>query len=135
MILFRVDVPIFNLSVVFAGDCKAEEADDAFYDFRDRNDKSVRVVTGFADAPREATASVTSAKGDVYCWVGNTDHCSTIFHEMVHVAFSICQTRGIELDEELIAYLVGWLEIEVVEKIQDFRDAREKGDQIDSDRD
>lgn len=135
MIFFRVDVPIFKLSIVFAGDCSAEEADNAFYDLPDRNNKSVRVVTGFADAPCCMTAGVTSAKGDVYCWVGDTDCCSTIFHEMVHVAFSICQAKGIEPDEELIAYLVGWLKIEVVEKIQDFRDDRERGDQVDSHRD
>ena len=105
------------MSVVVCGDCSPERANDAFYDYR-----GVRAKIEFEDT---AIGSVTHAKGDVYCWVSDTDLCSTIFHEMVHVAFTICEVKGMKRDEELIAYLVGWLKINVVEKIQDLRDARE----------
>lgn len=117
MILFHVNVPIFDMAVVFCGDCPAEEANNAFYDY-----EGTRAKIQFEDTNR---GSVTDCNGDVYCWVKNTDWCSTIFHEMVHVAFSICEVKGMEPDEELIAYLVGWLKINVVERIQDERDVRE----------
>lgn len=45
------------------------------------------------------------------------NNASTVFHELVHVALGICDLRGMQRDDELVAYLVGWLKQNVADKI------------------
>lgn len=107
---FIVDVPIFRMSVVVCANCSAQEAVDAFYQFRD-----CKAVL----EPRNTDGWVQNFAGDAYMWVKDTDAASFVFHELVHVAFTICELKGMTYDEELIAYLVGWLKIEVADKLFD----------------
>jgi len=105
---FHIDVPMFRMAVCVCADCTSQEAVDAFYDYEGK--RTILDATG-------STAWVQYAGGDVFMWVSDTSEASVVFHELVHVAFGICSTRGMEPDEELIAYLVGWLKIEVADKL------------------
>lgn len=114
---FHVDVPIFIMSVVVVGNCTAEEACAAIYDYEGK-----RTIA----EPRESQGWVQEHNGDVFMWVRDINRASIVFHELVHVAFSICHIRGMQYDEELIAYLVGWLKIEVADKLSDLVEQEEK---------
>ena len=110
---FHVDVPIFRMSVAVCCGCSSQDAVDVFYDYKGKKSR-------LANDARESSSTgwVQAHGGDVFMWVENPkDAASTVFHELVHVAFSICQSRGMQYDEELLAYLVGWLKIEVADRI------------------
>ena len=62
----------------------------------------------------------------MFMWVRDVGRASIVFHELVHVAFSICHIRGMQYDEELIAYLVGWLKIEVADRMFELAEQVEK---------
>ena len=105
---FHVNIPMFRMSVCVCGNCSSQEAVDAFYAYEDK-----RTVLD----PTESTAWVQYAGGDLFMWVSDVSEASVVFHELVHVAFGICEIRGMEKDEELIAYLMGWLKVEVADKL------------------
>lgn len=106
---FHVQVPIFLTAVVFCGGCTAEEAAGAMYRYKGK--KAVL-------EPRETSGWVQTANGDIYVWVRDpAKQASMVFHELTHVAFTICELKGMAPDEELICYLVGWLKMAVGDKI------------------
>lgn len=105
---FHVDIPIFCTSVVLCANCTAEEACAAIYRYK----KKDTVLN-----PEETLSWVQTYEGDVYMWVRDVSRASTVFHELVHVAFAICRLRGMQPDEELIAYLVGWMKIHIADKL------------------
>lgn len=107
--IFGVEIPIFLMHVIFIGDCSAEEAAELAYNYEDGH-----AHVGFSQC---GDGGVRVDKGDIYCWVKDTSKASFVFHELVHVAFSICEEKGIIADEELIAYLMGWLKINVSDKV------------------
>ena len=107
---FHVDVPIFRLSVVACANCSAQEAVDAFYDYEGKRS---------ALKARDSAGWVQHYGGDVFMWVKDTEQASLVFHELVHVAYSICEIKGIAYDEELIAYLMGWLKQNVADELFD----------------
>ncbi len=86
---------------------------DAFYHFEDSKSR-VEVPTG-----AHKLGSVTEYDSDIFMWVKDpNNNASTVFHELVHVIHSLCDLKGIEvIDREFEAYLMGWLKIEVSDKI------------------
>lgn len=112
MKFIRIDIPIFNNSVVFVGDCDAAEASDAIYRYKGKRSK-VEFGGG-------CIGGVRDYGGDVFCWVSDTQKASIVFHELVHVASSIMETRNIPLcreTEELLAYLVQYLKLKLADKV------------------
>ena len=105
---FKVGVPIFRMSILTCANCTPSEACEAFYGYKGKH--SIL-------EPRESDAWVQIYKGDIFVWIRDTDHASTVFHELVHVAYAICDVKGMAFDEELIAYLVGWLKLSVADKL------------------
>jgi len=95
------------MAVIAVANCTAAEACAAIYAYEGKQ----TILE-----PRESTAWVQPHKGDVFVWVRDLSEASVVFHELVHVAFGICSERGMLPDEELIAYLVGWLKIEVADR-------------------
>ena len=112
MIIFHVEVPIFLMGVVVCCDCPPQEAVDAIYDYHGH-----RITL----EPRDCPGWVQHAGGDIYMYVKDADRGSIVLHELTHVAFSICEIRGMKPDEELICYLVGWLKLEVMDRLYDLR--------------
>lgn len=109
MNIFRVDIPIFNRSVVVCADCDELQAKQLFYDYEGKRNE--------IDVPEGKDGCVRHSKGDVFMWVRDSSRASIVFHELTHVAFSICELCGMSFDEELIAYLMGWLKIEVADEL------------------
>ncbi len=105
---FQVDIPIFGISVVTCANCTPMEACNKFYEYK--GERSLLV-------PRESDGWVQHYAGDVFMWVRDLSYAHMVFHELVHVAYSICEIKGMQPDEELIAYLVGWLKIEIADKL------------------
>ena len=105
---FHIDVPIFRMSVVACANCSPQEACSEFYKYLDKQT--------ILD-PRESDGWVQHYAGDVFMWVRDLSQASLVFHELVHVAYSICEIKGMSPDEELIAYLVGWLKLEIADKL------------------
>ena len=105
---FHVDVPIFRMSVVACANCTPQEACNAIYAYEGKQT--------ILD-PRETDGWVQHHAGDVFMWVRDLSQASLVFHELVHVAYSICEIKGMQPDEELIAYLVGWLKMEIADKL------------------
>ena len=111
MKIFTTRVPIFGNGIVVVTDCSAEEANAAVYDL-----EGLRTVVEFIDG--RGCCIVPDGGNDIYVWVGSPqDYASTVFHELVHVAFGICDQRGMQRDDELVAYLMGWLKQEVADRI------------------
>lgn len=110
MKIFRVDVPIFDISIVVCTDCSKEEAKDAFYDYEGK-----RTIV---DMSERCVGRCGLIDGDIYLWVESPNEFARhVFHEIVHAAQFICEAKGMEKDDELIAYLVAWLKVEVADKI------------------
>lgn len=105
---FHVDVPIFRMSVVVCANCTPQEACAEFYAYKGKQSML---------EPRESDGWVQHYAGDVFMWVRDLERASTVFHELVHVAYSICEIKGMHPDEELIAYLVGWLKIGIADRL------------------
>lgn len=106
MNVFHVDVPIFNMAVVCCVDCDSMEAERAFYTYQDS-----RVMIPI---PGDCNGYVVPYEGDLFMWVENPfERVSDVFHELVHIAQGICDTKGMTHDCELIAYLCGWLKTSV----------------------
>lgn len=103
---FQVEIPIFRMSVVTCANCNADKAQELFYSFKGKNSKV---------EARHTDGWVQHYNGDIFMWVRDTEQASIVFHELVHTAFSICEIKGMQPDEELIAYLVGWLKIHVAD--------------------
>ena len=108
---FITHVPIFNLSVLTVIDCTKSEAEEFVYDY-----ESCRSKVSFENG---TCGGVRIDRGDVFMWVKDSNRASIVFHELVHVAFAILEIKGIGSDEELIAYLVEWLKINIVDVIYD----------------
>ena len=99
MKIFVVKVPIFNVDVATCVGCSAEEARNAFYDL-----EGLRSVVPVPEKSRGA------------CCIPD-ENASVVFHELVHVALGICDLKGMQRDDELIAYMMAWLKIEVADRI------------------
>jgi hypothetical protein len=103
MKIFKIDVPIFRLSVVCCHSCSVEEAENEFYDFH-----NLRSIVSL-NHDKSATGCTTISEGDIYLWIKSPrDQFSDVFHELVHVIDYLCELKGMEKDEELRAYLMGW---------------------------
>lgn len=112
MMLFHVDVPIFQMAVVVCADCEVRTAVNMMYDYEGH-----RTIL----EPRDCPGWVQHAGGDIYMYVRDSEKGSLILHELTHVAFSICEIRGMSYDEELICYLVGWLKLNVLDRMCELR--------------
>ncbi len=121
MHIFKVDVPIFNTSVVCCHSTDAETAMDAFYKFQDCKAHIVLPTESYAQG------RVVEYNSDIFMWVKDpTNYFSVVSHEIIHVIYSICSMRGIAIDEELTAYLVGWFKINLADKVADHVEADHK---------
>jgi len=116
--IFQVDVPIFETSIVCCHSCDASDAMDEFYHWKDKRSR--------IELPEEDTkhGCVVSYKGDVFVWIKNpTEYYRFVFHELVHVFHSICKLKGItNIDEEFESYFMGWLKQNVSDTIMDHLD-------------
>lgn len=114
MITHLAHVPIFNRSVFFVGDCSASDAEDAIYRLRKKRTQVSMLHT--------ANGCVRDSGGDVFVWVKDLGKASVVAHELAHAACSIMELCGIELcreTEELMCYLIGWLKINIQDKVYD----------------
>jgi len=112
MKIFVAEVPIFDVSIAVCTGCTAEEAQNQFYDLQ-----GYRSVVNIPDRS-DGACYVPEGASEIYMWVDDPmKHASTVFHELVHVAMGICDQRGMDQDEELIAYLMGWLKKNVADRI------------------
>lgn len=112
MITHLVHVPIFCRSVYFVGDCSADDAEEAIY--RLQNKRTQVALTCSADG------CVRDSGGDVFVWVKDLSKASVVAHELAHAACSIMEVCGIPQcreTEELMCYLIGWLKINVQDKV------------------
>lgn len=111
MKIFTTRVPIFGNDIVVVTNCSAEEANVAVYDLN-----GLRTVVEFLEG--RGCCIVPDHGSEIYVWVkAPRENASTVFHELVHVAFGICDQRGMQRDDELVAYLMGWLKKEVADRI------------------
>lgn len=111
MITHLAHVPIFLRSVFFVGNCGPEDASDTVYRLRG---KRTRVL--FSDG----YGGVRTAGGDVFVWVRDLEKASVVAHELAHAACSImeeCHIPQCRETEEVMCYLIGWLKINVQDKI------------------
>lgn len=118
MITHLAYVPIFTCAVFLVGDCDHIEAMDAIYALEGKKTRCE-----LTDGP---LGSVRSVGGDVFCYIKDLEAGSVMFHELTHVACSIMEIHGIPLcteTEEVMAYLVGWLKINVMDPIYEKREA------------
>ena len=112
MITHLVHVPIFGRSVFFVGGCPAEDAEEAIY--RLRKKRTQVSLTHTADG------CVRDSGGDVFVWVKDLKRASVVAHELAHAACTIMEVCGIPQcreTEEVMCYLIGWLKINVQDKI------------------
>jgi hypothetical protein len=112
MITHFANVPIFNRTVFFVGDCDGQDAEEVIY--RLRRKRTQVTLTYSADG------CVRDSGGDVFVWVKDLKKASVVAHELVHAACSIMELCGIPQcreTEEVMCYLVGWLKIAVQDKV------------------
>lgn len=108
--IFHVDVPIFDMAVVVCAFCNRQEATLQFCSYADHG-----AVIFIND---NALGTVAHESGDVYMWVEDPKlRPRHVFHELVHVAQAVCEVKGMQKDDELIAYLVAWLKTEVADRL------------------
>lgn len=122
MITHLAHVPIFKCSVFFVGDCENVPAMDAIYRLRGKKTR--------CEIHDSNLGSVHTINGDVYCWVRDLEQGSTVLHELTHVACSIMERCGIPQcreTEEVMCYLVGWLKINVMDKVYAKREKQANG--------
>jgi len=114
LITHLVHVPIFCRSVFFAGDCSAPDAEDAVYRLRKKRTQVSFTYT--------ADGGVEDSGGDVFVWVKDLNRASVVAHELAHAACSLMEVCGIPQcreTEEVMCYLIGWLKINVQDKVYD----------------
>lgn len=112
MITHLAHVPIFNRSVFFVGHCPAEDAEEAIYKLKGKRTQVSLVLS--------AEGCVRDSGGDVFIWVKDLDKASVVAHELVHAACSLMEICNIPLcreTEEVMCYLVGWLKVNIQDKI------------------
>lgn len=112
MITHLCHVPILNRSIFFVGDCTYKKAERAVFKL-----KKSRTEIEFTPT---ANGCVRSNGGDVFVWVKDLDNASVVAHELAHAACSLMEECNIPLcdqTEELMCYLIGWLKINVQDKI------------------
>ena len=112
MITVLAHVPIFNRSVFFVGDCDTRKAEREIYKL-----KGKKTEISFSG---DTLGEVVSAGGDVFVWVRDLNRASVVAHELAHASCSIMQICGIPLcrdTEELMCYLIGWIKINVQDKV------------------
>jgi hypothetical protein len=112
MITCLTEVPIFNRSVFFAGNCTSLEANAAVYDLNGQKTKVEFTPT--------ALGCVTHRSGDIFVWVKDLNQASVVAHELAHAAVSIMDICNIPLcsdTEELMCFLIGWLKINVQDRV------------------
>lgn len=102
-------IPLFDRHVVAVMDCTEQEALLKFTDYTREN-------TGeYADLEllENAKGWCQVSGGDVYVWA--KDSVAVLFHELVHAAFALCRQIDLSLDEELIARLVAYMKLHLVD--------------------
>lgn len=112
MITHIAEVPIFRCAVVFVGNCQGDEAEEAIYKLEK---KRTRVSFTY-----DADGGVRDEGGDVFVWVKDLGWPSVVAHELAHAACSIMEIRDIPLckeTEEVMCYLIGWLKINVQDRV------------------
>jgi hypothetical protein len=112
MITHLANVPIFNRSVFFVGDCSGQDAEEAVYQLGNE-----RTQVSFTYS---ASGCVRDSGGDVFVWVKDLGKASIVAHELAHAACSIMETCGIPQcreTEEVMCYLIGWLKLHVQDKV------------------
>ena len=120
--IFQIDVPIFETSIICCHSCNASDAMDEFYHWQDKRSR--------IQLPEEEykVGNVSIWKGAVFVWIRDPkEQYRFVFHELVHVFHAICEVKGIEkIDEEFEAYFMGWLKQNVSDVIMDHLDEIEK---------
>lgn len=112
MITHLAHVPIFNRSVFFVGGCEGPDAEEAIYKLDKR-----RTQVSFTYS---ALGCVRDSGGDVFVWVKDLSRASIVAHELAHAACSIMELCGIpqcKETEEVMCYLIGWLKLNVQDKV------------------
>lgn len=114
MITHLAHVPIFNRAVFFVGDCSPQDAEDAIYRLRRKRTQ--------VSMSHSADGCVRDCNGDIFVWVRDCSRASIVAHELAHAACSImdvCNIPQCRETEEVMCYLIGWLKINVQDKIFD----------------
>lgn len=94
----KINIPIFHGTLILFQDVEIDEA------FR-------MVNLEYDEESFGAFSSVCYDRSGRQAFVIIFDDCDheTVAHESVHIAHRICEEHDIEKDEELIAYLTGWV--------------------------
>lgn len=104
-------IPLFDRHVVAAMDCTEQEALLKFTDYTRENTGEYVDLELLENAKGWCQVS----GGDVYVWA--KDSVAVLFHELVHAAFALCRQIALSLDEELIARLVAYMKLHLVDKL------------------
>lgn len=106
------EIPIFKRHVLAVIDCGEIDAVRYFQDYAKKKEKEQPLL--------ETTIGndgwCQCCGGDVYIWVEEEKY-SIFIHEMVHAAFSLCELIGAEIDEEIIARLVEYMKINLLDEL------------------
>jgi len=114
MIYAQVEIPMYQLHVVFCGDC---EPHDVVEELAKRHK---HVLGVFEQTNTNALGRCWVHDGDVYIWVKDMGMGGAFLHEMVHAACGIMDLKGIPLcseTEEVLAYLVGYLKVALLDEV------------------
>jgi len=107
-----VEVPIFNRSVFFIGNCSRERAEKECFLLKSKDSK--------IEFSHDSQGGVRIYEGDIFVWVNDLEKASVVAHELAHTAVSIMECVNIPLcadTEELMCYLIGWLKINVQDPV------------------
>jgi len=113
--VFRCDIPIFGRSVLTVINCSEHDAIKTFCDYVG---KDLNLTKPSLDMTHDADGWCQHSGGDLYIWVKN-ESSSILIHEFVHAAFGICRLTGAGADEEIIARLVEYLKLNLLDEIYD----------------
>ena len=106
------EIPLFKRHVLAAIDCSEFDAIKKFREYS--NEKGVEASNLSIEYGPDGWCQCCD--GDVYIWVKEEEY-SIFIHEIVHAAFSLCELIGAEIDEEMIARLVEYMKINLLDEL------------------
>lgn len=109
------ELPIFKRHVLLAVDCAEEAAIAYFWEYA--RQKKVSELPGLI--PQGGCGGWCQTRNhDSYLWVRN-DSSAVILHEIVHAAFHACEDVGMQIDQEMIARLVEYMKLNLMDELKD----------------
>lgn len=108
------ELPLFKRHVLLAIGCKEEEAISYFWEYCQKQE-----CQALPDLhPLGCGGWCQTLNHDHYLWVKEENY-SIVFHEIVHAAFHACEDVGMAVDQEMIARLVEYMKLNLVDKLEE----------------